>query len=219
MNCSSPASLSNDPVQSMMYLQKNYTLKALGNEVIRGYPCEKREIHAQGQVLNRHWYSSELKFPLKIEQLDQYTMELKNIVKTAIKEKSAFNVPSGFTEVDRQMRPVIPEPPPPESWQMKRKTVPFKGVFKRGDRLKVEMKSSEYHKIHLSNQGSKPSKLTYQLYRDGKQLSKNEQGPLDYRTKKVHSGESKTFTLALQPGDFMVMQVFYGEMEIDVRLE
>lgn len=219
MSCTSPASLSNDPVQTLNYLQKNYTLKAVGNEVINGYPCEKREIHAQGQLLNRHWYSSELKFPLKIEQLDQYTMELRNIQKTDIKDPSYFNVPSDFTEVDRQMRPVIPEPPPPESWKMSNRSVPFKGVFKRGDRVEVEIKSSEYHKILLSNQGNKSSKLTYQLYRDGTQLDENEQGPLEYRTKKIHSGESKTFTLALQPGDIMVMQIFYGKMEIDVRLE
>jgi hypothetical protein len=218
MESLAPRSLSNDPVQTMRYLAGNFTMKATGMEVMNGFECEKREIHAGNKLINRAWYSDELRFPVKIEQLDQYMMELSEVTMGS-QESHLFQVPDGYTLVDHKLRPVLPEPPPPEKWTRIEKTVPFSGSFEKGSLVEFTVQDTRYHQIKLSNNGEEPAKTVRATLRDGQELPDNEQGPLKYRTNKLHKGEQKQLTLSLKPGDVFQVKVFYGKMDMDVQLE
>jgi hypothetical protein len=213
----STVSLSNDPVQTLDYLQNAFTVKEIGSETINGLDCKKNEIYAGEQLINRHWYSEELNFPVKIEQLNEYTMELTNIQKKAIENQDAFNVPTEYSEVDRSMQPVLPEPPPPKKWKTKTHKVPFNKKFQRGDQLEIPMEGTGNIQIQFKNTGENQSRVTYYIFRDGKELSLSEQGPEDFRTKKMKPEEEKQIPLRLSAGDMLKIKVFYGTMRISAN--
>jgi hypothetical protein len=213
----STVSLSNDPVQTLDYLQNAFTVKEIGSEKINGLDCKKNEIYAGEQLINRHWYSKEINFPVKIEQLNEYTMELTNIQKKPIENQDAFNVPTEYSEVDRSMQPVLPEPPPPKKWKTKTHKVPFNKKFQRGDQLEISMEGTGNIQIQFKNIGENQSRVTYYIFRDGKELSLSEQGPEDFRTKKLKPEEEKQIPLRPSAGDILKIKVYYGTMRISAN--
>ena len=214
----STVSLSNDPVQTLDYLQSAFKVENAGKETISNIECEKNEIYAGSKLINRNWYSEELKFPVKIVQVKQYTMELKNIERKQIENPMAFIVPEEYTEVDRNMQPVLPEPPPPKKWKTKTEKIPFNKEFTRGELVETPVESSGNILIQLKNAGEKQSRITYYIFREGKELSLSEQGPEDFRTKKLEPNEEKQFPLRLKPGDELKVKVYYGTMRISIGL-
>ncbi len=213
----SPTSLMNDPFQSFRHMQKNYSQKTVGIEQLSGFEVVKLELFAEDQTLFTAWYSDELGFLLKmINHMAENTyMELSNIQRGDV-DTAWFEIPADYLEVDRRMRPVIPEPPAPESWETRLVTIPFSGDFSRGDRLVFKVPESRNYKIILHNPTTEPAKIFRMAMRDGKELPFNEQGPKSYRTHRLFKGESVTQTYAWKAGDEKIIQVHEGMLNIEV---
>jgi hypothetical protein len=218
MGTQTTRSLSNDPVQTTRYMEEAFTVKTLGKEKINGFECEKREIYSENQLLNTNWYSEKLQFPVKIKQPNQYTMELKNI-KQKKPDNAMFQIPADYTLVDRNMTPMEPEPATPEKWNALEKTVPFKEICKRGDRIEVAIQETDNYKVVYTNKGDKPAKAMYEIEEGGQVLSLSKLGPADFRSKKVEPGGHKAVVLRLTPKKALVVKVLYGEMEVSVTPE
>jgi hypothetical protein len=210
-------SMANDPFQSFLNMRKRFTEKIIGPEKIYGYESEKSELYAGDQKLFTAWYSGKLNFLLKMinnSEPDTY-MELSDIKPQKI-DPAVFKVPEDYTVVDQRMRPVIPEPPPPDSWNTVKTTLPVKGEFKRGDLITFKVPENKNYKIILKNETGDPSKIIRISMRDGKELPDNEQGPLRYRTNRLFGGESSTNTYSWKAGDDKIIQVHEGKIHIEV---
>ncbi|UCH15009.1 MAG: hypothetical protein JSV22_03345, partial [Bacteroidales bacterium] len=136
--CDGMMSRMNDPVQSYMWYKKYGEEKPAGSEDINGYACVKKDLYQGDSKVFTIWYSEKLDFPLKILNnfAENTYMELKDI-ESWNPQSSYFVIPEDYTEVDEQMRPVIPEPPAPESWEVKEIAIPFEDTFSRGTELKI----------------------------------------------------------------------------------
>ncbi|MDX2444636.1 MAG: DUF4412 domain-containing protein, partial [Bacteroidales bacterium] len=117
-NCDGMMSRMNDPVQSYEVYKKHGEEKIIGEETINGYECIAKEMYQGDTKVFSAWYSEKLNFPVKIvaQYAENTFMELKDIKKWK-SEPSFFEIPEDYTEVDEQMRPIIPEPLPPETWE------------------------------------------------------------------------------------------------------
>lgn len=213
----SQMSLMNDPYQSFMYARQRYTEKNVGREKISGFDTEKLELYSADKLIYTAWYSDELNFLVKMVNnmaSDTY-MELSNIIKGGI-DPGVFKIPEDYTEVDERMRPVIPEPPPPDSWKTITASIPLKGEFKRGDLVTFKVPESKNYKIILKNETNEPAKVIRIAMRDGKELDDNEQGPISYRTRRLFAEESFTNTYSWKAGDDKILQVHEGKLLIEI---
>ena len=217
---SSGISKANDPFQSFLSMRLRYTEKKMGSEKINGYVCEKSELYAGDQKLFTAWYSEKLNFLLKMindRKPDSY-VELADIKPGKI-DSSVFKVPEEYTEVDQRMRPLIPEPPPPDSWNKIEATLPIMGEFKRGDQITFKIIEDKHHKILLRNPTADPAKIIRRSVRDGKELPDNEQGPLKWRTDRLFANETSSNSYVWKPGDIIIIEVHEGKMEIEIIVE
>ena len=217
---SSGISKANDPFQTFLSMRLRYTEKKMGSEKINGYTCEKSELHAGDQKLFTAWYSEKLNFLLKMindRKPDSY-VELADIKPGKI-DPSVFKVPEEYTEVDQRMRPLIPEPPPPDSWNKIEATLPIKGEFKRGDQITFKIIEDKHNKILLRNPTADPAKIIRRSVRDGKELPDNEQGPLKWRTDRLFANETSSNSYVWKPGDIIIIEVHEGKMEIEIIVE
>ncbi|MFP4489273.1 MAG: DUF4412 domain-containing protein [Bacteroidales bacterium] len=213
----SSMSLMNDPCQAFLYSKSGYEEKKAGKEKISGYDCDKSELHSSGELIFTAWYSEELGFPVKLvnEMADDTYMELRDIKKGKI-SSDIFIVPEDYTEVDQKMRPIIPEPPAPESWNKLEVQIPVKGDYKRGELLSFKVPESRFYKIILNNKADKPAKIVRIALREGKELPDDEQGPLSYRTERLYPGESSTNVYRWTTGDEKLIQVHEGMINIEI---
>jgi hypothetical protein len=216
----SQTSLMNDPYQAFIHSQLRYNEKKLGKEEIKGYDCIKTELYASEQLIYTAWYSDELDFLVKLvnEMADNTYMELREIEKGKISEE-IFSVPEDYTEVDRKMRPIIPEPPAPDSWKEIKSSIPLKGEYKRGDVILFKVPESRNYKFILNNNIDRPAKIIRIGMRDGKELPDNEQGPVSYRTRRLHAGESFSNVYSWEEGDEKLIQVHEGVINIEILPE
>jgi len=213
----SSTSLMNDPYQSFIYSRSRYDEKKIGKEKIGGYDCNKSELYASDQLVFSAWYSEELGFLVKLvnEMANNTYMELRDIKKQKISNE-VFSVPQDYIEVDSKMRPIIPEPPAPDSWKEIKASIPLKGEYKRGDVISFEIPESRNYKFILNNNTDKPSKIIRTGMRDGKELPDNEQGPLSYRTRRLYAGESFSNVYSWKAGDQKLIQVHEGVINIEI---
>jgi hypothetical protein len=218
--CDAIISKMNDPVQSYQWLKGNGTEKHVGSEMLQGMSCRKSEIYMQEQKIFTVWYSDKLNFPLKIinNTAENTSVQLTKITDWTV-DPAFFTVPSDYTEVDEKMRPVVPEPPPPDKWTVVDGSIPYEGRVSRGTKVRLPVESSVYHKVQLSNNGEGMAKVVSHLFRDGAELPDGEQGPLKYRTKRLQPGENSTKTHAWKPGDLVILEVHEGTMLVKVYLE
>jgi len=216
----SRTSLSNDPYQSFIYSKKNFEENPAGTESVSGFECIKTELFDSDRKIITAWYSDELGFLLKmVNNVSENTfMEVRDIIPGEI-DKELFVIPEDYTEVDERMRPVIPEPPPPDSWNTIDSSLPLTGEFRRGDRITFAVPESKNYKLNLVNQTDDPAKIIWTGMRDGQELPDNEQGPLSYRTKRLHGGESSSHTYRWTSGDEIIIQVYEGVINIELPAE
>jgi len=218
--CDSRMSRMNDPVQSVSLYQKQGVAKNEGEEKIGDYSCKKSAIYQGDTKLFTVWQSEKLNFPMKIENHlspDTY-MELVNIKKWDVVE-SFFEVPDGYAEIDDEMRPIIPEPPPPEKWLTKDAAIPFEGIVKRGEKISMTIPVTGHFKIKASNNGDKPTKYIYHLYENGEKLSWDKVGNDDRRTHRFFMGEKRTFTYAWEKDWQLIVELYEGEVLMEVFAE
>ena len=216
----SSTSLMNDPYQAFIYSKSRYDEKKVGEEKVTGFNCDKTELYASDQLVYTAWYSKDLGFLLKLvnEMAENTYMELRDINKEDISEE-VFSVPDDYVEVDRKMRPIIPEPPAPESWTKVEVGIPLKGEYKRGDLLSFKIPESRNYKVILNNNTDKPAKVIRIGLRDGDELPDNEQGPLSYRTRRLYAGESFSNVYSWKAGDEKLIQVHEGVINIEILPE
>lgn len=217
---SSMISRSNDPVQAVMTLKDRYTEKSLGQENVAGFDCDKTELYSDDQKIFTVWFSEKLNFPLKIQShigKDTY-MELNNVEVQNI-PPTVFEIPEGYTEVDSRMRPIIPEPPAPETWNRIEVDLPFNKEYARGDLIRFKVPETQNYTFILTNNSADPTKIIRMSFRDGKELSNNEQGPLTYRTKRLFANESSKDTYSWKAGDIKILEVHEGKLNIKIQAE
>lgn len=215
--CDGMMSRMNDPVQSYEAYKKYGPEKTTGKETLKGYECTTKDIYQGETKVFTAWYAEKLNFPVKIVAhfAENTYMELKDIKKWKV-EPSYFEIPSGYTEVDEQMKPVIPEPPPPVSWTTKDVSIPYEGTVKRGTKLKITIPETVYYKFATSNAGDTPTKFTYHLYENGEKLSWEIVGNDRLRTNRLYMEEKKTQTMDWKEGWVLIIEVFEGELELKI---
>jgi hypothetical protein len=215
--CDGIMSRMNDPVQAYIWYKNQSEEKIAGTEEISGYNCTKKELLQSDATVFTLWHAEQLNFPVKITShfSDNTHMELKDIEPWTA-DASYFKIPEGYTEVDERMRPVIPEPPAPESWEIKEASVPYEGTVARGTKFKIKIGQSVYHKLAISNETAEPAKIIRHLVRNGQELSDDQQGPLHYRSSRLYSGENKTYTFDWKEGDIVIIEAYEGKMHIKI---
>ncbi len=213
----SSTSLMNDPYQSFLYMKSRYEEKKIGEESFAGFKCDKSELYASGQLVYTAWYSEDLGFLVKLvnEMANNTYMELRDINKGDISD-NLFVVPEDYVEVDREMRPIIPEPPAPDSWKTVKASIPIKGEYKRGDAITFNIPESINYKFNLNNTTDQPAKIIRISMRDGKELPDDEQGPVSYRTRRLYAGESFSNVYNWKAGNEMIIQVHEGVINIEI---
>lgn len=206
--CDAMMSRMNDPVQAYEAYKKYGPEKITGQETMDGYECIIKEIYQAETKVFTTWYAEKLNFPVKIiaHFAENTYMELKDIRKWKA-EPSYFEIPSDYTEVDEQMRPIIPEPPPPESWEITEVSVPYEGTMKRGMKIKMAIPETVYYKLAAVNNGDTPTKFTYHLYENGEKLTWDVVGNDDLRTKRLFMEEKNTQTFDWKAGWELVVEV------------
>jgi len=216
----SRTSLMNDPYQSFLYTKARFEEKNTGKEMVTGFECDKTEIYDSEKKIITAWHSSELGFLLKMtdDRSENTFVELRDIKPGNI-DKELFMIPTDYTEVDERMRPVIPEPPPPDSWKTIGSSLPLKGEFRRGDRITFKIPESKNYKLLLTNKTGDPAKIIWTGMRKGNELPGNEQGPLSFRTKRLHGGESSSNTYRWTAGDEIIIQIHEGVINIEIMAE
>ncbi len=73
--------------------------------------------------------------------------------------------------------------------------------------------------VILKNNTDDPSKVIRISMRDGKELADDEQGPLSYRTERIHGGESSSSTYVWTAGDKKIFKIYEGVINIEIKPE
>ncbi len=210
----------NDPVQAYpTYLQYGEE-KSEGNENINGYDCIKTVVNYNEKAMVTQWFSKELNFPVKIENhaAEDTYMLLENI-KPWKPDPSTFIVPEGYLEVDDEMRPMIPEPDPPETWEESELSVPVDMQVSRGMLIIVPIDETEYHKFIIENTGDTPAKFIYHMYVDGVELPDDVQGTEEYRSDRLHMGENYRMTHTWKAGQVIKIMFYEGNASLKIYKE
>lgn len=219
-SCDGMMSRMNDPVQAYEAYKKYGTEKTTGKETLDSYECTIKDIYQGETKVFTAWYAEKLNFPVKIvgHFAKNTYMELKEIKKWKV-ESSYFEIPEDYTEVDEQMRPIISEPPPPDSWETREVSIPYEGKVKRGNKIKITIPESVYYKFITTNAGDTPTKFTYHLYENGEKLTWEIVGNDRLRTNRLYMEEKKTQTMDWKEGWVLIIEVFEGELELKIYPE
>ena len=224
--CDDFSSLMNDPVQASLHFKESQKEKLVGDEQMYGYNCAKKEFYMdypdpdEDVLVYTVWFSKALNFPVKIENhTRKNNYMLLSDVKNWVPQESYFKIPDGFTEVDEQMRPVIPEPPAPKQWTTKTVQLPFQGKVSRGTLLKFTIDKEAHYKMILENKTDKPVKIIRYSFRDGKELPEKVQGPEKYRTSRLYPGEKVPDTFIWKAGNTILIKSYEGTMYLDIHAE
>ena len=218
--CDDVMSRMNDPVQSVMTIKGRYKETQSIEGEIAGYKCSKSELFAGDQKVFTLWFSEELNFPLRIENnfgRDTY-MELSGI-KTQKIDAKKFMVPTDYTEVDDRMRPKIPEPPPPDSWTNVELSLPVDRVFRRGEKIMINVNKDTNYRLTAINNSDSPAKFIRSQWKDGAELPEDKQGPLKYRTKRIFKGEKFSNVYHWKAGEQVLIEVHEGALQLQLDLE
>jgi hypothetical protein len=218
--CDGAMSRMNDPWQSYLWFSKFGEEKTIENQTLEGTNVVVKAAYQGESKVFTCYFSEKLNFPVKIQSnMEENTfMRLENI--EPWKTISAyFMVPEGYTEVDRRMRPIVAEPPPPASWTDIKGSIPFEGSLQRGEKMWLTVPASVYYTFRINNTTDSPGKIIYHLYRDKTKLGWEEQGKDKYRTIRLFPGESKTLTQNWEAGLNVLLEVYEGTLEIAVMKE
>lgn len=210
----------NDPAQAYAgYLQYG-TEKIMGNEDVNGYDCIKKVVYQGEKPLISLWFSEELNFPVKMENhYSEGTYMHLNNVQYWKPNPSIFEVPEDFTEVDDEMRPVIPEPEPPTEWKESEPNVPVDMEISRGMKLTTPINETVYHRLIVENTGETPMKFCFHIFEDGEELPDDTQGPEDFRTRRLYMEEDYKMTHDWKAGQEIHIYVFEGEGRLNIYKE
>jgi len=205
-----------DPYQAFKQMRNKFSEKDAGTENVLGVETEKVEIYIDEDKVLTGWFSPELSFLVKsVNHGNGYMCELNDIEQKNV-DAALFTIPEDYTEVDMKMRPVIPEPPAPTSWETINVNLPVIKEFERGDRIVFKIPDCERYKIELANEADSPSKIVRTTFKDGKELPEDKIGPASFRSDRLYGGETLSCTYYGEPGNEVVILVFEGKMKIEI---
>jgi hypothetical protein len=210
----------NDPVQAYNSYKVYGEEKVIGNEEMNGYSCIKKAIFDGEKELFTQWYAEKLNFPVKLigHWAENTYMELENI-RAWEADPAMFKVPEDYIEVDDQLRPVIPEPPPPDAWETSESAVPVDMEVSRGMLIEIPIDETVYHRFIVENTGDTPAKFRFHIFMDGKELPEDRQGPEDFRTRRLHMGEDYKMTHDWKEGYMIKVKVYEGSAQLKIHKE
>lgn len=219
-DCDGSMSRTNDPWQAYQWF-KNFGREVdLGSKRKDGRLCKELAVYQNETRVFTTFFSEELNFPLSIANAieeDTY-MELSDIMKWN-PDPSMFTVPDDYIEVDRRMQPVIPEPPPPTSWEEKNGKLPFKGTLSRGQKMWLTLEETTYYKLIAMNTSQEPAKFIYRAYNEEVPLPNEEQGKDKYRTFRLFPGQKKTLTQDWKSGYKVLIELHEGSLVLEIHKE
>ena len=218
--CDGAMSRMNDPWQSYLWYKNNGREEEEGTEEVAGYTTSVRSAYMGDKKVFTAYYAEELQFPVRIRNhISEGThMRLENIRDWKV-NLSMFGIPGDYTEVDNRMRPIIPEPPAPETWEETQAPVPYHATMKRGMKTWVPIAEGDNYKLHLENTGERPAKIIYHMYRDGEKLAWDEQGKDRYRTLRLFPGESRNLVMGWEEGQDILLEVYEGSLQVSLEKE
>lgn len=214
------SSVSEDPFQAYKYWKKKLIEKEVSTEKVWGFETVITELYDGDQKVFTVWYSKELQFILKMTNhlVDNFYMEMTHIEQRR-PDADLFIVPDDYVEVDKRMRPVIPEPPPPESWKVIPSTLPINAEFVRGDRIIFKVPDGERYRIDMKNEISEQGKIIRTCLRDGVVLPEDKIGPVSFRTTRLNEDETFSVLYIGKPGDEVILDIYHGKLKVEVRAE
>ena len=218
--CDDMMSRMNDPVQAAYWFRQAGEVKTEGNEMIGDYLCEKKALYQGDTKVFSVWHSTELNFPVKIENLHSKNtfMNLVDVNSWKVEER-LFIVPNDYTKVDDQMRPIIPEPPAPDSWVSRILSLPIDCNANRGEKIVFDILKTQNYKLSAINNVEDPAKFVRLVMKDGKELPDGKQGSLKHRTRRLFSGEKFHNTYYWKAGEQVTLEVHEGALGIQVEAE
>jgi len=210
----------NDPVQAYNATKIYGEEKILGEENMSGYDCIKKAIYMDEKELYTQWFSEELNFPVRVVAnfAENAFMQLENIEVWKV-DPSLFIVPDDYIEVDENLNPVIPEPPPPDKWERLDVSIPVDMQLSRGTEVMVNADEILYYKAHYNNIGDTPAKFSYHSFKNREELTDAMQGPLDYRTIRLYKGEKHQMTFNWKEGQSILIKVYEGDLSLKIYKE
>jgi len=219
-SCDGMMSRMNDPWQSYLWFRSYGEEETTGTTELMGYKCTTRSVYQSGSKVFTCNFSEKLNFPLSMKSdIEGNTyMKLNNIKKWKA-DPEMFEVPDDYTEVDKRLRPIVPEPAPPDNWSVERGSLPFSKSLERGEKMWFAVTGDDYYKFIIQNNSDAPGKLIYHIYKDDKPLDNNEQGPEKYRTYRLFPGEKKNLTKDWKEGYEILVEVYEGILELEVKPE
>jgi len=218
--CDASLSRRNDPWQGYVWFRNFGREIVTGSEKIESYTCKKLALYQNETKAYTASFSEQLNFPVYIKnelELDTY-MKLSNIKPWTV-DSSYFKVPEDYILVDRRLNPIIPEPPPPDTWQEFREKVPVRSEISRGTRVFVSVTEDAYYKFIIHNNTREMGKLCYTIFENDSELPEEKQGPAKYRTFRLHPGESKTLTQDWKAGYEIQLELFEGSLGTEIYKE
>lgn len=219
--CDDIKSRMNDPVQAAYWFKQAGKEEIEGEEKIGNYMCETKALYQGDNKVFLVWHSPDLNFPVRIENLyDKNThMDLVDINADWLSHKSYFYVPPDYTKVDEKMRPIIPEPPPPNEWITRILDIPGNRICKRGEKILIDITTSTNYRLTATNNTEGPAKFIRSVWKDGAELPDDQQGPLKYRTRRIFSGEKYSNVFYWKEGERIFIDVHEGELQLEVEPE
>ncbi len=210
----------NDPVQAYNSYKQYGTENIEGNEEMLGYSCIKKVISQGEKEMFSQWFSEELNFPVKLigHWAENTYMQLNDVQDWDV-NPALFLVPDDFIEVDENLNPVIPEPLPPDNWDIKEVAVPVDLALSRGMAVNVPIDETVYHKLVIENTGDTPARFSYNSFIDGIELSEDIQGPEEYRTKRLYMDEDYNMTMNWKSGQVILIKVYEGSLNLKIFKE
>jgi hypothetical protein len=218
--CDDAMSRMNDPVQAVNWFKNAGEVKNEGEEKIGKYQCTRQVVYQGDNKVFTVWMADELNFPVKIlNHHDTKThMELVDVKNWNV-DPSFFQVPDDYTEVDKRMRPIIPETPPPNEWITRILDIPGKRICKRGEKILIDITTSTNYRLTAINNSESPAKFIRSVWKDGAELPDDQQGPLKYRTRRIFSGEKYSNVFYWKEGERIFIDVHEGELQLEVEPE
>jgi hypothetical protein len=208
----------NDPVQAYHSYKKYGEEKQIGEEEVNGFNCIKKAIFNDDGELFSMWFSEDLNFPVKLvgHWAENTYMQLSAIADWRV-DKTLFAIPEDFIEVDEELRPVIPEPPPPQSWEKTETSLPVNMDAKRGMALSFYIDEDVHYKVHIENTGDTPARFIFHEFINGKERSEDEQGPLEWRMRRLYMEEHYNMTFAWKTGFTILFEFYEGTVHMQVE--
>jgi hypothetical protein len=218
--CDDVMSRMNDPVQAVNWFKNAGEVKNEGQEKMGKYQCTRQVVYQGEMKVFTVWNADELNFPVKIiNHFDARThMELVDINKWKV-DQSFFQVPEDYTEVDKRMHPIIPEPPPPNEWITRILDIPGNRICKRGEKIRLDITTSTNYRLTAINTLESPAKFIRSVWKDEAELPDDQQGTLKYRTNRIFNGEKFSNVYYWKEGERIIIDVHEGELQLEVESE